>query len=53
MEVSKGLVAFIFKVKEAKNFPGTFAFQNEGNGALRHVENHSKSQWYIPEELNI
>jgi hypothetical protein len=53
MEFSKGLVAFIFKVKEAKNIPGHFAFENEGNGALRHVENHSKTQWYIPEEMNM
>jgi len=40
MEVLKGLVIFICKMKEVKNFPGTFAFKKEDNGALRHVENH-------------
>ena len=53
MEVSKGPAAFIFKVEEAEKFPGTFAFENESNVALRHFENHSKTQWYIPEEINI
>jgi hypothetical protein len=53
MEVSKGLEAFIFKVKEAKNFQEFFAFEKEGNVALRHFENHSKTLWYIPEKINI
>jgi len=40
MEVLKGLVIFICKIKEIKNFPGHFSFKKEGNGALTHVENH-------------
>jgi hypothetical protein len=40
MEVLKGLVIFVCKIKEVKDFPGHFAFKKEGNDAIMHVYKH-------------